>query len=142
MAYKMLKIRPAINNDLEKCEAMLHIATMRCATGEYYDKSFLREYLDKDFFLVAENDGKIAGCIFGETVKGGGAIVWAIVVHEKYRGTGIGSKLLKVFEKNCKNTGVQWIILYAPQKKEKTHKFYRKHKFNKGAACIEFVKTI
>lgn len=118
------------------------MATMRCATGEYYTKAFLKEYLDKNFFLIAENNHKVIGCIFGEMVRGKGAIVWVIVVSEKRRGSGTGSKLLKAFEKHCKNLKIQWIILYAPQNKNKTCEFYQKHQFNKGIASVEFVKEL
>lgn len=142
MVYNTPKIRPATKNDLEKCENLLHISTMRCATGEYYTKSFLKDYLDENFFLVAENNGEITGCIFGEAVKDKGAIIWVIAISKKHRGASIGSKLLQAFEKNCKNIGIQWMILYAPQKKKKTCKFYQKHTFNKGIICVEYVKVI
>lgn len=125
-----------------KCEDLLRMATTQCATGEYYAESFLRDYLNENFFLVAENDRGIIGCIFGEMIQGNGAIVWVIAVSQKHKGSGTGSSLIKSFERNCKKLGIQWIILYAPQKKNKTCEFYQKHQFHKGITCIEFVKIV
>jgi ribosomal protein S18 acetylase RimI-like enzyme len=135
-------IRKAGKKDLIQCENLVRIPEMRLATGGFFDRFFLEKYLDENYFLVAEDEGSVVGLIFGEPVKANGAIIWMIAVDEKIRGKGIGSRLLKAFEKKVKKIGIQWIVLYGYQKNPKVLKFYRKHKFCEGVKNVEFVKDI
>lgn len=135
-------VRKAENKDLSQCEKLVHVPEMRLATGGYFKKFFLKKYLDENYFLVAEDKKTIAGLILGEPTKAHGAIIWMLVVSKKNRGKGIGSLLLKEFEKRLKKLEVQWIVLYGYRKNPKVLNFYRKHKFSEGVGSIEFVKNI
>lgn len=65
-----------------------------------------------------------------------------IAISENYRGKGIGSLLLKEYERKIKKIGINWIVLYWFQKNSRVLDFYRKHGFSEGVTCVEFVKEI
>jgi len=68
-------IRSAKIEDLTAVEKLLNVPEFRFPDGEFPALDFLKIYLDEDFFLVAEDDGKLIGAIFGEPLKGGLATV-------------------------------------------------------------------
>ena len=136
-----MKIRAAQKSDLKECEKIFHIPEMKESDGEYLDAKFLSYYLDKKYFLVAEEDNTIIGAIFGEPLKGKGIIVWDFVVKKKYRGNGIGKALLAKIEHNAKQDGLEWIMLYSTNNKQ-TLEFYTNSHYNKGTKYVEFLKNI
>jgi N-acetylglutamate synthase-like GNAT family acetyltransferase len=136
-----MKIRPANKKDLKAVEKLYKIPEFKLPTGEYMKKEYLVPYLNKKQFLVAEEDKKIVGAITGIRVKGKGSMIYFIAIHKKMRGKGIGTELLKQYEKNCKKQGVEWIMLYASPTKA-TLGFYKKHKYHIGNKCIEAGKVL
>ncbi len=135
-------IRKAEKKDLKQCENLVHIPEMKLATGGFFDQFLLEKYLDKNFFLVAEDEKEVIGLIIGEPIKANGSIVWMIAISENIRGKGIGSLLLEEYEKKVKKIGITWIVLYGYQKNPKVLDFYRKHGFSEGVKSVEFVKDI
>jgi N-acetylglutamate synthase-like GNAT family acetyltransferase len=137
-----MKIRPAKKEDLSECAKLFHSSVFKEASGDYISVHSLKYYLDKIYFLVAEENGEIAGALFGEALKGKGAILWDFAIKKNLRGKGIGSILLKSFEKNAKIDGKKWIFITAPHKSKFTHKFYNKHRYKKGTLNYEYLKKI
>jgi len=135
-------IRPAEKIDLKECERLLRIEEFKWPEGNYPYKNYLKQYLDKDYFLVAEENGKIVGCLFGEPLKGKLAILWYFAVDKKFRNKGIGTKLLSRFEANCKKDGDRWIILYTYSLSKKSLKFYKKRRYHLGNKFVEIEKGI
>lgn len=137
-----MKIRPAEKKDLLNCKKLYSIPELACANGHYLSVEEMEDYIDDDFFLVAEDNGQIIGSIFGEKIKAGGAMLWMFAVDKNYRNAGIGTKLFSAFEKNCHRYNVTWIILYAPVENEDTKRFYKNKGFDLGRTYVENVKNL
>ena len=100
-------IRPATKEDLPACEQIGQIKEFKNPYEEYAnDAKFMENYLDENFFLVAEDDDEIIGYIIGEELKGKGVMIWYVTVKEKMRGKGVGKKLLLEFEKRDRKSVV------------------------------------
>lgn len=135
-----MKIRPCKKADLLACEDLCNSPELFYPNGGHFTVDHLKRLLSDKYFLVAEDGKKVVGLIFGEKLKAGGSIVWVIVVNKKFRGQGIGKKLLKEFEKNAKANGCHWTVLYAATKDKKTIEFYKKQKYDIGQKYIECAK--
>jgi amino-acid N-acetyltransferase len=57
-------------------------------------------------FLVAENEGSVAGCI-GVEFASGHALIRSLAVRTANRGAGIGGRLLEAAESLCRQRGVR-----------------------------------
>lgn len=136
-------IRSAKIKDLPICERLLKIPEFKLASsGGYMTVKFLKMFLDKDFFLVAEENKEVVGCLIGDPTKAKVVIVWFFVVENKLRGKGVGTKLLKQFEKNCKKRKMRWVVLYSPAWLKANIKFYQKKKYHLGYQYLEFEKVV
>ncbi len=133
-------IRPALKRDLIECGKLGDIPEFELPGGGHIDKKFMENYLDKNFFLVAQENSKIIGYIVGEPLKGGGVIVWYMTIKKGNQGKGFGKKLLSEFEKRCRQNGRNYIELYGPLSNKKTLGFYEKMKYVRGRTFFEFVK--
>lgn len=133
-------IRPAQKKDLAACAKVFCVPEVREAGGEYLAPEFLANYLDADYFLIAEEAGTIQGAIFGEPLRGRGAIVHNLVVAEKLRGAGIGSALLEKFEAKARANKLDWILLYAPLSDVSTCNFYRGRGYRGENHLVEKLK--
>ncbi len=133
-------IRGATEKDLPCCESLLKLPEFEFYEGGYPDAGFLKNYLEKDYFLVAEEDEKIIGCIIGEPLKANGVIIWYFVIDRKLRGGGIGKMLISAFEKKANENGKEWILLQCPLDSEDSKNFYRKRRYNEGKPMVEFEK--
>lgn len=140
-----IKIRPANKKDLPMCEklyALPELACAACADGHNFSAKEMEDYIDDDFFLVAEDNNQVIGSIFGEKLKANGVMLWLFAVDKKYKGTGVGTNLLSAFEDSCKKHNVTWIILHTLAKNKETKLFYKNRGFNLGETYIEGVKKI
>lgn len=136
----MLRIRPATADDLETCLLLSRIPELKHASGTYMERRYIVKYLDENFFLVAEKNGKVIGFIYGERIIDNGALVWGFTVSKDCRGKGVGERLLKAYERKMKCIKVEWIILYADIRNKKTMGFYKKFNYKRGQKMLEFVK--
>ena len=101
------------------------------------------------YIVVAVNDNEVVGGISGNKVYYCLAIVQYLVVHERYRNKGIGTKLLQIIEDILRNEGINVVILTVNPKKTKPG-FYAKRGYrilsmfkNKyGREVICFYKTL
>lgn len=137
-----MKIRACKKSDLKRCEELCDTPELYFANGGHFSVSDLEAWLDKKYFLVSEINNKVIGLVFGEEVKCNGFMIWVIVVDKDYRGRKIGEKLLKQIEKNAKEGGRSWVVLYASTKSKKNIEFYKKQKYLIGQKCIECAKEI
>ena len=137
-----MKIRACKVTDLKQCEDLCNSPELLYPDGGHFSVGHLKHLLNDKYFLVTEDKIKIIGTIFGEKLNAGGSIVWVIVVANEYRGKGIGSQLLKKFEKNAKSDNCKWTVLYSATKIKKTVEFYKKHKYDIGKKYIECAKDL
>jgi len=135
-------IRPAKDSDLIACERLLSVPELFFPDGKPWSKDWIANYLDNDFFLVAELDGEVVGCIIGESLKKQGSLIWLLSVDSGSRGLGIGAQLLKAYENNARNKGIAWIMLYSVLYDERTLKFYQKNNYLCGSKLTECLKYL
>jgi ribosomal protein S18 acetylase RimI-like enzyme len=137
-----MNIRKVETKDLDKCIELLHLPEFMFPNGQFPDLDYLKIYFDSGLFFVAEKDSKVLGCIFGEKMLGGIAMLWYFAVDPDFRGLGIGKEMIYYFEKECKKQNIEWIVLYSPTKSPKSLKFYEKMGYNKGNSYVEFNKEL
>ena len=136
-------IRPAEEKDISKIARIGQIPEFEIASGGWIPPEAYKRMLSKDFFLVAEDCGKIAGFIAGEPMQISPLVmIWFFMVVENQRGKGTGKKLLDKFEQNCRKNGIKYIILYSPLENEDTKGFYLGRNFNEGKKFIEMTKAL
>lgn len=135
-----LIIRIPNTKDLKKCEELLDSRELKSPGGEVCDEKELISHLEENYFLVAELDNEVVGCLIAERLIQNGAMIWYIVVNPKYRGHNIGTRLLESFEDGVQKEEITWIILYSDLKNKKTVNFYKKNKYFNGNKCVEFMK--
>ena len=93
---------------------------------------------DFDKYISAELDDKVIGFCALSIVnnfwqEGYIAYVYAMIVDDSYRGTGIGSSLLEKASDIARLSGCKKIELDSGFPREKAHKFYEKIGFEKRA---------
>lgn len=132
-----MKIRPCKKDDLIQCQELFNLPELATASGDLLPVAYLRNFLSEKYFLVAEDNGKIIGALYGEKLKAGGTMMWALAVDSNYQGKGIGTKLMKTFEKNARLDNRKWIVLHASIKTERTVNFYRKLGYDVGNKYVE-----
>ena len=88
---------------------------------------FLEQYeTNRDFFLVAEDKG-----IVGFSVSDRSGLLMLVAVDPKYRGRGIGSKLLEETIKIFRKKGTKKVFAHVRESNGKVINFYMKHRFTK-----------
>lgn len=136
-----MKIRDVTEEDLSLCQTLLRIPEFTLADGSYPDVCFLKKYLEPDYFLAAEQNGEIVGCIVGERLKANYTVVWYLAVREDQRGNGLGKGLLAEYERRAKLNGLEWVFLQAPLTFSETVEWYRRC-YSEGRPLIEFTKRL
>ncbi len=84
--------------------------------GWGYSHNYFKRLINckEGIFLIAEHASKVVGVVYGEfNKKEDWAGLTGIAVLEKYRNKGIGSQLLKEFEKIIHNKNISTIELFA-----------------------------
>ncbi|MEK7559505.1 MAG: GNAT family N-acetyltransferase [Patescibacteria group bacterium] len=137
-----MKIRHATKKDLKACEALGKIDEFKLPDGRFMKAQWLEAYLDPDYYLILEEEGKIIGFIAGEELRGNGMLLMFLVIDKKVRNRGLGSMLLEDFEKRIEKRGITWVLLYGPTFNKKTLDFYEKHGYAKGDTYHEFLKEL
>ena len=139
---KEVIVRTAREKDLIICEQLLNSQEFKMADGQYFTAKMEEEYLDDNFFLVAELDGKVTGCAIGEKLKMRGCVLCFLVIDKNHRDKGIGSKLIEEMEKRAHKIGCEWILVYSDLHNPKTLEFYKKHNYVIGSNYVECKKDI
>lgn len=103
----------------------------------FWPKEILKECLQNDAILVAEENKKIVGFIivnYSSIFKK--AIIENIFVSKKHRNKGIGKLLLKALLNDLHDRGCKYICSVIENNYEAGINFYLKNNFNKGIDCI------
>ena len=137
----MIKIRNATLKDCRKCAELSRIPELELPLEKYISEKYFRLFVDSDkMFFVAEKGREIIGYVLGEPMKGNLANLGLLAVDRKFRGKGIGKKLIDAMRKRCDEKGLTYILLYAPKNNKKTLEFYREHGFKEGKSYVQFVE--
>lgn len=99
---------------------------------------------DHDEFLCSVYDGQIVGfCAYAIVnnlwQEGQIAYIYAMVVDERYRGTGIGTELIKTVIQTARTRGLKRIELDSAFQREQAHTFYEHLGFEKRAFLFSYV---
>lgn len=137
-----MPIRPCKKEDLAECEKIFNLPELATASGSSLSAGYLKNFINDKYFLVATQKKQIIGAIYGEPLKAGGVMMWALAIIPVFQSEGIGSKLLKAFEKNARLNGKKWVILHASTKTKTSINFYKKHKYDIGNNYIECAKDL
>jgi hypothetical protein len=65
----MVRIRDATESDLNECGNLSQIEELKTPEGDYPNYRYLKEFLDKGLFLVAEDNKKIIGYYCRRNIK-------------------------------------------------------------------------
>jgi len=144
MMYKEFEILPVTEEYLDKCEELVATPETIAFNGEFVTKDWLFELSEDNLSFVMIVDGKTVGCIFGEKLlKSHGCLLHLLCIDVNFRNMGLGTKLIKHFEEQCKNTGVEWILLYSTYQSTVNHIFYTNLGYiNKSGMFYEFGKEL
>jgi GNAT superfamily N-acetyltransferase len=94
--------------------------------------------------LVAEHEGLVVGTLFFQITPNlsHGARPWAVfenmVVDARYRGQGIGRRLIEYAFARCREAGCYKVQLLSHKKRLEAHRFYRSLGFEESALGFRF----
>jgi GNAT superfamily N-acetyltransferase len=134
-----VSIRQAEPGDLKECAKILHTRELAGASGWYPTPRVLTRCVGK-YFLVAEEEGRILGCVVVEPLKYG-VIGWWFAVTKDARGKGVGSALLRQLERTARRDGKHFFLIYS-KAGSKAVEFYRKRGYEAGQNFTELIKQL
>lgn len=106
---------------------------------ENYIKDYVTNPLNRVFVYVEDN--KIVGIQLVEFWKiAKYCYLNVLVVDKKYRGKGIGTKLIKHVEKEAKKQGIKLFFFYSEKGDKEMHKLAKKLKYERGKDYYFFSK--
>ncbi len=115
-------IRKCEEEDLEK------ILVIERTSFDYpYSREIFEDYVNSDYFIVAEQDSKIIGYVLGEEREEEGVIV-SIAVSPAHRLRGVGTSLMKKIQRKM---DVNRFFLIVRESNREAKIFYDKLGFSK-----------
>lgn len=110
--------------------------------GENYFRKSIQD--DNYIALIAENENEVLGYLVGSIEKVGDfrnipsfGEVGDMLVEEKYRGQGVGGKLIGEFKKWCLEKGISRIRVIASFDNKKAIEFYKREGFKEYDLILE-----
>tara|TARA_Y100000310_G_C20464024_1_gene706721 strand:+ start:388 stop:801 length:414 start_codon:yes stop_codon:yes gene_type:complete len=134
-------IRKAELKDCDECEKISNIEEFRLPNGRLPNSKSFEQSLNQ-IFLVAEEENKILGLILGNKLPPDCVYLDLIVIHENFRGKGIGKKLLDAFRKELKEKGFDHYFLVSPSFNKDTLNFYKKNGLIEGKQYTMFCEDL
>ena len=138
-----MRIRQAIMADCPRCRDLSNIKELEWADGFRMPIDSFEAYITENrIFLIAEHEGRVLGFVLGERITWDIGILNALAVDHTTRGKGIGTELVRAFEKECARRGVKYVELHASKINPKAGNFYQKLGYGKGLDLVEYVKEL
>ncbi|MFH0287035.1 GNAT family N-acetyltransferase [Vibrio owensii] len=122
----MLNIRQAHTGDistLKKLQFQLHEYHQANLPDDFLSPDEIEQNIDlnkiieseSSIFLVAENEGRLVGFIFGELWQRKIASIEQIAVDSSFRNQGVGLRLIEAFEERAMSKGGEelWLEVYS-----------------------------
>lgn len=109
MATDEFLYRTAERSDAEALVSLINHAfevERQFFTTNRIDLAETLEHFDKGTFLVAESEGKLAGCNYVE-LRGEAGYFGLLSVDPEYQGRGLGRKLIEQAEEFCRMNGCE-----------------------------------
>jgi N-acetylglutamate synthase-like GNAT family acetyltransferase len=124
-----VQLRVATHSDAGAITILINAAFRRAESflidGHRIDLPTVQDLLEKGKFLVAEEDGKIAGCVYVEP-RGDRAYLGLLSVDPDRQKAGLGSMLLKAAEDYCLNASCRFIDLQIVNVRQELPSFYHR----------------
>ncbi|MBI4149952.1 GNAT family N-acetyltransferase [Candidatus Woesearchaeota archaeon] len=139
-----MHIRKAKLSDLPAIEHWIHkTRELQSPTGHDLGAAYNQEVIKNGIALVAEIEEHSGGFLLAEADKKTGyAELLYLVVLPKYRGLGIGARLLDAYLEACKKRKIKLIFAFAPTMNKKAVQFFKKHGFAIGKPMTPFYKKL
>lgn len=123
-----MQIRIAQSQDVERIVELINAAFRRgeghIIHGNRMDIQGVQSLLPKGEFLLAEDDGLLAGCVYLEP-RGERTYLGLLSVAPERHGTGIGSMLMREAEQRTVNAGCRFMDLRTINLREDNRAFYK-----------------
>lgn len=131
-------IRKARKSEIREIKKLVDSFKEMDVIPDTFSEQYYQRILKKGILFVAEENNKIIGVCFGDyDLKEKWADLLGLVVKKEFRKKGIGSLLIKEFEKTVKKKKLKTIDLYA----DKTQlSLFRKLNYIQGRTYISFRK--
>lgn len=139
-------IRTAITEDFERVYPLFgqlwpNKQLNRIELSRVFNRGIISE---SDVLLCLEAEGEVIGfCAYAIMnnlwQEGYISYIYAMVINEKYRGRGYGSKLLQEALNRSRAQGMKRVELDSGFQREKAHQFYIKFGFEKRAYLFSYV---
>jgi len=135
-----MEIRKAKNSEINEIKRLVDEFEEMDVIKETFPETYYRRILQKGILFVAIENKELVGVCFGTyNIKEKWADLLGLVVKENFRKKGIGSSLVKEFEKIVKNKKLKTIDLYA----DKTQlQLFKKLSYKQGRTYTAFRKKI
>lgn len=122
-----MEIRLAEIQDAEAITALINSAFRKAESffieRDRIDVASIRALMEKGQFLVAENRGALAGCVYVEQ-RGERAYLGLLAVGPTLQREGIGSTLMNAAEIRCSKLGCRFIDLRIVNLRTENHALY------------------
>lgn len=122
-----IRIRPAAVADAESLAVLINSAfrvEQPFIEGDRLNPGGVRAYMEKGKFLLAEDSGGLAGCVYVE-LRGDRGYLGLLGVDPSRQGTGLGRKLMHAAEKYFREAGCRVIDLRIISARTLLPAFYR-----------------
>ena len=124
-----MQLRIAKAADAERLAAVINPAFRKAEgyiiNGDRVDLELIHSLLAKGEFLIAEEEGVVAGCVYVER-RGDRAYLGLLSVSPERQKTGVGSMLMREAEQHCFNAGCRFIDLRTINLRTENLTFYRR----------------
>ena len=121
-----LRFRTAASTDIEKLTALINAAFIverPIFGGDRINAQEVRERLRTGQFILAEDEGGLAGCFYVE-LRGERAYLGLLSVDSSRQRSGIGSKLVAAAEDHCRSVGCRFLDLRIVSARQGLPEFY------------------
>jgi ribosomal protein S18 acetylase RimI-like enzyme len=122
-----VRLRPAVLDDVEPLARLINSAfrvEQPFIEGDRLNPGGVRAYMEKGKFLLAEDSGGLAGCVYVE-LRGDRGYLGLLGVDPSRQGTGLGRKLMHAAEKYFREAGCRVIDLRIISARTPLPAFYR-----------------
>ena len=120
-------MRLATHADADAITSLINAAFRRVESflieGNRIDLQTVQGLMEKGKFLVSEEDGTLAGCVYVEP-RGERAYLGLLSVDPNRQKAGLGSMLIKAAEDYCCNAGCRFIDLQIVNVRQELPSFY------------------
>jgi N-acetylglutamate synthase-like GNAT family acetyltransferase len=102
-----------------------HLAEGFFVDGPRISRPEVEHYLEKGTFLLAEDEGKLHGCVYVE-LRGDRSYLGLLSVNPGYQKGGLGSSLVNEAETYCRNRGSRFMDILIVNLRQELPSFYER----------------